>query len=72
MPDEPYRELLEKTCRWKNLVNCKKSEKYIKKYNPNAVSFHSFHKLRFIPQCHIDRLNPRGTDAEEQNVDYNY
>lgn len=70
MLDERGRELLGETCRWEDLVRCEKLEEYVKKYNPDAVSFKSFHKLRPIPQNHIDRLNPRGTNAEEQNEGY--
>lgn len=69
--DERARELLGETCRWNDLVRCEKLEEYIKKWNSDAsVTFNSHHKLRPIPQKHIDRLNPRGTDAEEQNPGY--
>ena len=69
--DERARELLGETCRWNDLVRCEKLEEYIKKWNPDAsVTFKPYHKLRPIPQKHIDRLNPRGTDAEEQNQGY--
>lgn len=71
MLDERGRELLGETCRWTDLVRCEKLEEYVKKWNPDAsVTFKSHHKLRPIPQKHIDRLNPRGTDAVEQNQGY--
>ncbi|WP_085535489.1 RagB/SusD family nutrient uptake outer membrane protein [Massilibacteroides vaginae] len=71
MLDERGRELLGETCRWNDLVRCEKLEEYIKKWNPDAsVTYKTHHKLRPIPQKHIDRLNPRGTDAEEQNPGY--
>ena len=69
--DERGRELLGETCRWTDLVRCEKLEEYVKKWNTEgAITFKSHHKLRPIPQKHIDRLNPRGTDAEEQNPGY--
>ena len=68
--DELGRELLGETNRWLDLVRCEKLEEYVKKWNPEATTFRSHHKLRPIPQNHIDRLNPRGTDAEEQNPGY--
>lgn len=68
--DERGRELLGETNRWIDLVRCEKLEEYVKKWNPDATTFKSHHKLRPIPQKHIDRLNPRGTDAEEQNPGY--
>lgn len=71
MLDERGRELLGETCRWNDLVRCEKLEEYIQRWNPDAsVTFRSYHKLRPIPQNHIDRLNPRGSDAEEQNEGY--
>ena len=71
MLDERGRELLGETCRWNDLVRCEKLEEYVKKWNSEgAVTFKSHHKLRPIPQKHIDRLSPKGTDAEEQNPGY--
>ncbi|MDR0845490.1 MAG: RagB/SusD family nutrient uptake outer membrane protein, partial [Tannerella sp.] len=68
--DERGRELLGETDRWCDLVRCEKLEEYVTKWNPDAVSLRAHHKLRPIPQKHIDRLKPRGTDAEEQNPGY--
>jgi len=71
MLDERGRELLGETCRWNDLVRCEKLEEYVKKWNQEgSVTFKSYHKLRPIPQKHIDRLNPRGADADEQNPGY--
>ncbi|MDR2969333.1 MAG: RagB/SusD family nutrient uptake outer membrane protein [Tannerellaceae bacterium] len=69
--DERARELLGEVCRWEDLVRCEKLLEYVKKYNPDAaVNIQSYHKLRPIPQNHIDRLNPQGLDSEEQNEGY--
>jgi hypothetical protein len=68
--DERGRELLGETCRWTDLVRCEKLGEYVTRWNPDAVGFRPHHKLRPIPQKHIDRLKPRGTDAEEQNEGY--
>jgi hypothetical protein len=68
--DERGRELLGETCRWTDLVRCEKLGEYVMRWNPDAVGFRQHHKLRPIPQKHIDRLKPRGTDAEEQNEGY--
>lgn len=68
--DERGRELLGEYNRWEDLVRCEKLLEYTKKYNPDAINIRDFHKLRPIPQNHIDRLNPRGTDVEEQNPGY--
>lgn len=70
MLDERGRELLGETCRWLDLVRCEKLEEYVKRWNPDAATFQSHHRLRPIPQKHIDRLNPKGTNAEEQNPGY--
>jgi hypothetical protein len=68
--DERGRELLGETNRWEDLVRCEKLEEYAKKWNPDAVNLRAHHKLRPIPQKHIDRLKPKGVDAEEQNPGY--
>ncbi|MES2458015.1 MAG: RagB/SusD family nutrient uptake outer membrane protein [Bacteroidota bacterium] len=70
MLDERGRELLGETCRWEDLVRCEKLAQYVQ-FNPEAKgNFKPYHKLRPIPQKHIDRLSPRGTPAEEQNEGY--
>jgi len=68
--DERGRELLGETDRWNDLVRCEKLEEYVSKWNPDAVSLRSHHKYRPIPQRHIDRLFPKGSDSEEQNPGY--
>ncbi|MDR1370609.1 MAG: RagB/SusD family nutrient uptake outer membrane protein, partial [Dysgonamonadaceae bacterium] len=69
--DERGRELLGEYTRWLDLVRCEKLVEYVRKYNPDASpNIKEHHKLRPIPQTHIDRLNPRGTNEEEQNPGY--
>ena len=68
--EERGRELLGEMNRWEDLVRCEKLFEYVQKYNPDAFGLRAHHKLRPIPQRHIDRLNPRGSMAEEQNEGY--
>lgn len=68
--DERARELLGEMNRWEDLVRCERLLDYVKTWNPDAISIRAHHKLRPIPQKHIDRLKPQGTDAEEQNEGY--
>lgn len=69
--DERGRELLGEYNRWEDLVRCEKLVEYVKKWNSDAKdNIQDYHKLRPIPQKHIDRLNPKGDDAEEQNPGY--
>jgi hypothetical protein len=69
--DERGRELLGEYGRWNDLVRCEKLYEYVSKYNPDAKdNIKEYHKLRPIPQNHIDRLNPKGSNEEEQNVGY--
>lgn len=69
--DERGRELLGEYVRWEDLVRCEKLVEYVTKWNPDAAAnIRDYHKLRPIPQKHIDRLNPRGADNEEQNPGY--
>lgn len=69
--NERGRELLGEYMRWEDLVRCEKLVEYVKKYNPDgAPNIKDYHKLRPIPQTHIDRLNPKGTNEEEQNPGY--
>ncbi|MDR0541545.1 MAG: RagB/SusD family nutrient uptake outer membrane protein, partial [Dysgonamonadaceae bacterium] len=71
MLDERGRELLGEYCRWEDLVRCEQLVQQVAKYNPDAApNIKDYHKLRPIPQNHIDRLNPRGSDQEEQNPGY--
>jgi hypothetical protein len=70
--DERGRELLGECMRWEDLVRCEKLYEYVKTkgYNPEATYIQPYHKLRPIPQQHIDRLIPAGTVEEEQNPGY--
>ncbi|MDR1155777.1 MAG: RagB/SusD family nutrient uptake outer membrane protein [Bacteroidales bacterium] len=70
--DERGRELLGEYMRWEDLVRCEKLYEYVKirGYNPEATYIQPYHKLRPIPQQHIDRLIPSGPVEEEQNEGY--
>ena len=68
--NERGRELLGETNRWEDLVRCELLYDWVKKYNPDAIYIKPYHKLRPIPQKHIDRLNPVGELSEEQNEGY--
>lgn len=71
MLDERARELHGELVRWYDLVRGENLYNRIKKYNPEAApNIKPYHKLRPIPQNHIDRLNPKGNIAEEQNEGY--
>lgn len=70
MLDERGRELLGEICRWEDLVRTEKFYDWVKLYNPDATGLKEFHKLRPIPQTHIDRLDPVGEISEEQNEGY--
>lgn len=69
--DERGRELLGEICRWEDLVRTEKFYEWVKKYNSDAeAAIKPYHKLRPIPQTHIDRLDPVGPVEEEQNEGY--
>lgn len=68
--DERGRELLGEINRWEDLVRCELLYDWVKKYNPDALYIRPYHKLRPIPQKHIDRLKPTGEISEEQNEGY--
>ena len=70
MLDERGRELLGEICRWEDLVRTEKFYEWVKRFNPDATGLKEYHKLRPIPQTHIDRLNPVGEISEEQNEGY--
>ena len=70
MLDERGRELLGEINRWEDLNRCELLYDWVKKYNSDAIYIQSYHKLRPIPQKHIDRLNPVGEISEEQNEGY--
>lgn len=69
--DERGRELLGEICRWEDLVRTEKFYEWVKKYNSDAeAAIKTYHKLRPIPQTHIDRLDPVEPVEEEQNEGY--
>lgn len=70
MLDERGRELLGELNRWEDLVRCEKLVERVKLNNPDAGNIRDYHVLRPIPQTHIDRLDPKGPIAEEQNKGY--
>lgn len=71
MLDERGRELLGETCRWEDLVRTEKFYDWVRMFNADAVSsVKPYHKLRPIPQTHIDRLKPAGSIEQEQNEGY--
>lgn len=69
--DERARELQGEFKRWGDLVRTEKLIERATAHNPRAaVNIKPFHKLRPIPQEHIDRLDPKGPISEEQNEGY--
>lgn len=70
MLDERARELLGEIVRWEDLVRTEKFYDWVKLYNPDATGLKEYHRLRPIPQTHIDRLKPAGEISEEQNEGY--
>lgn len=70
MLDERARELNGECVRRWDLMRAEKLVERVKKYNPEAVNIRDFHKLMPIPQKHIDRLDPKGKNEEEQNIGY--
>lgn len=71
MLNERGREMNGELRRWWDLVRTEKLVERVQKYNPGgAANIREYHMLRPIPQNHIDRLDPPGTPAEEQNEGY--
>lgn len=71
MLDERARELSGEHMRWADLVRTEKLIERTRLHNPNAaVNIQDHHKLRPIPQEHIDRLEPQPTVEEAQNEGY--
>jgi hypothetical protein len=68
--EERGREMLGELNRWEDLDRCEKLVERVKKYNPDAGNIRDYHILRPIPQTFIDRLDPKGPIAEEQNPGY--
>lgn len=69
--DERARELQGEFKRWGDLVRTEKLLERAQMHNPRAaINIKPYHKLRPIPQEHIDRLDPKGPISEEQNEGY--
>lgn len=68
--DERARECHFDYQRWYDLVRTETLYDRVKKYNPDAQNIREYHKLRPIPQAHIDRLSNAGPIEEEQNPGY--
>lgn len=68
--DERARECHFDYQRWYDLVRTETFYDRVKKYNPDAQNVREYHKLRPIPQAHIDRLSNPGPIEEEQNPGY--
>ena len=57
--------------RWYDLVRTETFYNRVRQYNSAAATnLKAFHKLRPIPQTHIDRLAKAGPASEEQNSGY--
>ncbi|MDR2533188.1 MAG: RagB/SusD family nutrient uptake outer membrane protein [Tannerellaceae bacterium] len=69
--DERCRELFGEMNRWEDLARTETLYDRVRKYNPDAAAnIKEYHKLRPIPQNHIDRLSPKPNDSEAQNPGY--
>lgn len=69
--DERCRETFGEMNRWEDLVRTETLIERVTKFNPDAASnIKEYHKLRPIPQNHIDRLSPKPTGSEAQNEGY--
>lgn len=71
MLEERARETYGEMNRWEDLVRTEKLYERVKAYNPDAAAnIQEYHKLRPIPQDHIDRLSPQPSNEEAQNEGY--
>lgn len=69
--DERAREFCGDDERWFDLARTETFYDRVRKYNPEcSAAVKPFHKLRPIPQNHIDRLAHPGPASEEQNEGY--
>lgn len=71
MLDERARETYGEMNRWEDLVRTETLYERVKEFNPDAApNIKEYHKLRPIPQNHIDRLSPKPSAEEAQNEGY--
>lgn len=71
MLEERGRELFGELNRWEDLVRTGTLVARVKLYNPDATAnIKDYHKLRPIPNTHIDRLLPKPAIADVQNPGY--
>ena len=69
--EEKARELCGIPERWFDLVRTETLYNRVKMYNPAAAqNIQPYHKLRPIPQSHIDKISNPGPISEEQNLGY--
>ena len=69
--DERARETYGEMNRWEDLVRTETLYERVKEFNPDAApNIKEYHKLRPIPQNHIDRLSPKPSAEEAQNEGY--
>ncbi|MDR2388409.1 MAG: RagB/SusD family nutrient uptake outer membrane protein [Tannerellaceae bacterium] len=69
--DERCREMFGEMNRWEDLVRTETLLERVKRFNPDAANnIKDYHKLRPIPQKHIDRLSPQPSLSEAQNPGY--
>jgi hypothetical protein len=67
MLNERTRELLGEFHRWMDLARTETTVERVKLFNPSAGAIQPFHKLRPIPQQHIDRLFRNGAPLSESD-----